>query len=175
MGHARYSQVVSYELTDNTKTGRYSMEGQPHAPTPAVKTFEDLRAWKLAFQVAVQVYKVTRSFPEEERYGLTSQLRRAASSISANIAEGFGRRAPREYLQFLFFARGSLAETQSHLRLAQAICSLGEDEFRNLDNLCVETRKTLNGLIRYIHNRMDLQRVSKVSENLVDYMLSPSD
>ena len=83
-----------------------------------IRSFEDLDAWKLGLEIAKKIYALTEGFPAAERYDLTSQMRRAASSIPANIAEGFGRHTSKDCLQFLFYARGSIAETQSHLRLA---------------------------------------------------------
>lgn len=126
-----------------------------------IESFEDLLAWKLAFELATRVYKITKDFPEEERFGLTTQLRRSASSISANIAEGFGRHTPKEYLRFLVFARGSIAETQSHLQLAQAVGYLKEKEFVSLQDLCLQARKTLQGLIRYIRKRAEADRIAE--------------
>ncbi len=134
-----------------------------------VTSFKDLQAWKLGLRIAVVVYETTKKFPQSERYVLSAQLRRSAGSIPANIAEGFGRYAPKEYLQFLFFARGSLAETQSHLCLAHAVGLLSDTELAALEGLCTETRKTLYGLIRHIRRRTQLQHGDKISEQSVEY------
>jgi len=89
-------------------SGRKEM-GKPH---------ERLEAWKVSMQLVKSVYDLTSSFPKEERYGLSQQMRRAAVSIPSNIAEGSGRNHPREYLQFVGIARGSLAELDTQLQLA---------------------------------------------------------
>jgi four helix bundle protein len=73
------------------------------------ESYRDLKAWQSAVELALNVYRATQSFPKEEVYGLSSQMRRAAVSIASNIAEGKGRRSQKELLQFLFRARGSLA------------------------------------------------------------------
>lgn len=95
-------------------------------------SFTELRVWKNGMTLSVEVYKVTKSFPKEEMYGLTSQLRRAAVSIPSNIAEGKGYKSNRDYLRFLYIARGSCLELQSELMIA-----------RELGQLAVETTQTL--------------------------------
>lgn len=82
------------------------------------KSFKDLIVWQKAFVLTKEIYAVTRSFPKEETYGLSSQMRRAALSISSNIAEGYGRQTPKEYKQFLTIAYGSLCELETQYLLA---------------------------------------------------------
>ncbi|HTK04732.1 MAG TPA: four helix bundle protein [Candidatus Eisenbacteria bacterium] len=84
-------------------------------------SFRQLRIWEEAFSLAREVYVLTRSFPKEELFGLTSQVRRSANSVAANIAEGSGRSSSRDYERFLFMARGSARETMHHLLLAQTL------------------------------------------------------
>lgn len=84
-----------------------------------LRTFRDLTAWQKAYELAIAVYRVTRSFPADERYGLTAQMRRAAVSVPSNIAEGYGRRTRGEYLQSLHVAYGSLCELQTQLLVAE--------------------------------------------------------
>jgi four helix bundle protein len=84
-----------------------------------VKDFKDLRVWSKAHSMTIGIYRVTREFPREELFGITSQMRRAASSIGANIAEGTGRRSDGELTRFLHIARGSAAELEYHLLLAR--------------------------------------------------------
>jgi four helix bundle protein len=81
-------------------------------------SFRDLRVWRSAMEFVVQVYRVTRAFPADERFGLTSQLRRAAVSVPSNIAEGHGRATVGEWLQFLGHARGSVFEVETQLLVA---------------------------------------------------------
>jgi four helix bundle protein len=87
-----------------------------------MRDYTKIEAWRLADDLAVAVYERTRSFPRDEIYGLTAQLRRASYSVSANIVEGASRESKRDYLHFLYIARGSLSETQYFVHLA---CRLG--------------------------------------------------
>jgi four helix bundle protein len=87
----------------------------------AVQSFRDLVVWQKSIQMAVAVYRLTEEFPREEIYGLTSQMRRAAVSISSNIAEGHGRLSTREYRPFLGVARGSNIELQTQIEIARAL------------------------------------------------------
>lgn len=119
-----------------------------------IRSFEDLDAWKLGFELTIKVYKASEKFPNEERFALTNQLRRAANSIPANIAEGFGRYTLKEYLRFLFYARGSVAETQSHLQVATTLGYLSKSDFDDLLKLCERTRQTVQGLIRHIRLKL---------------------
>jgi four helix bundle protein len=84
-------------------------------------SYKDLRVWKESFTLSVAVYKLTRDFPSEELYGLTSQLRRAAVSIPSNIAEGYGRGTRRDYRSFISIARGSVLELQTQLAIASEL------------------------------------------------------
>jgi four helix bundle protein len=93
-----------------------SSPSAPHAP---IHSFRDLIVWQKAIRLAAEVYAVTRALPTEERFGLSQQLRRAATSVAANIAEGHARQVRRDYVQFLAIARGSLAEVESHLEVAR--------------------------------------------------------
>lgn len=135
--------------------------GSDRSAKKEINSFEDLLAWKIGFQLAKEVYEITSHFPASERFGLTAQLRRSASSIPANIAEGFGRHTFKEYLRFLVFARGSVAETQSHLLLANAVGFLAKEELDRLLELCLSSRKTIQGLIRHLRNSMAHYNVSE--------------
>jgi four helix bundle protein len=95
-----------------------------------VKGFKELYVWRKAHEMTLAVYEVTKTFPGEERYGLTSQLRRSASSIGSNIAEGCGRRSDREMARFLQIARGSASEVEYQVLLARDLRYLHEQEFR---------------------------------------------
>lgn len=87
----------------------------------SVRSHRDLEVWKRAMDLAVATYDVTRAFPREEQFGLTSQARRAATSIAANIAEGYGRATRPAYVSFLRIAQGSLKELETHLLIAQRV------------------------------------------------------
>ena len=112
-----------------------------------------LRAFQLADQVALAIYKQTRSFPREEIFGLTSQLRRAAVSITSNIVEGAARFSEAEYLHFLDTAYGSAREVEYQVGLAFRLGFLPEQSHRELSALTVETSKVLNGLLRSLRKQ----------------------
>ena len=115
-----------------------------------MKDFKDLNVWQKAHGLALRVYQVTRNFPKEELYGLTSQIRRSASSISANIAEGCGRRSDREFARFLQIARGSSSELECHLMLARDLHLLPASDFDNVNKLVVEVQRMLASLVQRI-------------------------
>jgi len=118
--------------------------------TKPIRSHRDLIAWQKAIELAVVIYEATRPFPREELYGLTSQIRRSASSISANIAEGQGRRLPKEFHQFLGNARGSLLELDSHIELAFRVGYIEKDQHNYLREKINEVGRILNGLMRSI-------------------------
>ena len=111
-----------------------------------------LRAFELADEVALLVYRVTRNFPKEELHGLTSQMRRAAVSIPSNIVEGCARESQPEYLRFLVIAFGSLRELHYQFDLAKRLGYLNESDFADCDANFIETEKVLNALIRSLRN-----------------------
>jgi four helix bundle protein len=92
-------------------------------------THKDLDVWKLGIDLVEQVYKLTATFPKEELYGLVSQIRRAAVSIPANIAEGAARQSQKEYVQFLYIGLSSLSELETHLEIAKRLVLLTSDVF----------------------------------------------
>jgi four helix bundle protein len=115
-----------------------------------MRDYTKIDAWKLADDLTVAIYERTRSFPKEEVYGLTSQLRRASYSVPANIVEGSSRESKKDYLHFLYIARGSLSETQYFIHLA---CRLGYLSMEESDALRKETKtvfRCLHGLIRAV-------------------------
>jgi four helix bundle protein len=112
-----------------------------------------LRAFQLADQLALAIYKATASFPREEIFGLTSQLRRAAVSTASNIVEGAARSSEAEYLHFLDTAYGSAREVEYQVSLAFRLGLLPEPSHRELSGLTVETSKVLNGLLRSLRRQ----------------------
>jgi four helix bundle protein len=118
-----------------------------------IKNFYELDAWKKAHEFILKIYNMTKKFPKEELYGITSQFRRAASSITANIAEGFSRYHYNDKIRFYHNARGSLSEIQSFLFLAKDLFFLKEEAFRALFDLSEEVNKLINGLIRSIESQ----------------------
>lgn len=107
-----------------------------------------LRAFELADEVALLIYRITREFPKEEIYGLTSQMRRAAISVPSNIVEGCARESQAEYLRFLEIAFGSLRELHYQLSLAKRLGYCDEHGIFDFDAKIVETEKVLGALIR---------------------------
>lgn len=121
-----------------------------------IKTFTDLNTWKEGHKLVLMIYKMTRAFPREERYSLVNQMRRAAISITSNIAEGFSRQSYSEKVQFYSMAQGSLTELQNQLLVARDVGYLGEKDFKNLVRVAVDVHKLLNGLIKKSKSIRDL-------------------
>lgn len=113
-----------------------------------IQSFMELRVWKEAMDLAVTCYSLTSDFPRQEMYGLTSQLRRAAVSVPANIAEGYGRDNLGSYLQHLKIAQGSLRELQTHILIAERVKVAQVDRVKPVMDQCETVAKMLNGLIR---------------------------
>ena len=111
-----------------------------------------LRAFELADEVTVLVYRVTARFPKEELYGLTSQIRRAAISIPSNIVEGCARDSQADYLRFLYIAFGSLKELRYQLSLSKRLGFLSNGDLSLIEPKVVEAEKVLNGLIQVLRN-----------------------
>ncbi len=118
-----------------------------------VRSFEDLLAWQEARELAKEAYVVTRSFPKDEQFALTSQMRRAATSVTANIAEGFSRQTVADKAHFYSMALGSLTELQSFLYTALDVGYMNEDMRVKLYNQSVKSHKLLNGLIKSTKRR----------------------
>jgi len=111
-----------------------------------------LKAFVLADEVALLVYRVTAGFPKEELYGLTSQIRRAAVSVPSNIVEGCARESQGDYLRFLGIAFGSLRELRYQLGLSERLGFLGSNDLSMVEPKVIETEKVLNGLIRTLRD-----------------------
>lgn len=109
--------------------------------------YKELDVWRKAVALTTELYRLTATFPDAERYGLTSQIRRAATSIAANIAEGWGRGSRREYIQFLTIARGSLLEVETHLIISRNLGFLKSDDLVKMSEPLRDIGKMLNRLI----------------------------
>jgi four helix bundle protein len=109
--------------------------------------FRDLVVWQKSMQLAVEVYKLTKDFPREEIYGLTSQIRRAAISVPSNIAEGQGRLNAKESRQFIGVARGSTYELQTQLELAQSLGFASSDQIESASKLSQEIGRMIHALV----------------------------
>src|SRR5438270_13940956 len=112
-----------------------------------LRHYTELIAWQKAMDLAESAYRASAKFPREERYGITSQLQRAVVSVPSNIAEGQGRGTTKEFLHFLYIARGSTQEVQTLLYLSQRLGLLDPDGLQRLLSLSVEIAKLVNGLM----------------------------
>lgn len=112
-----------------------------------MRDYTKIDAWRLADDLVVQIYEVTRLFPKEELYGLIIQLRRAAASVAANIAEGSARGTQRDYLHFLYIARGSLTETQYFIHLSRRLGFISSDRELAISEQLKRTFACLHALI----------------------------
>ena len=115
--------------------------------------YHDLEVWISAKDLAVMVYKVSDSFPPKEIYGITSQMRRSAVSISSNIAEGVGRSTVNDTMHFLYIARGSLFELDTQLQIALEIGIMNKPAFDTINEKLTSTKRRLNGFINYYKSK----------------------
>ena len=112
--------------------------------------YKDLIVWQKSYEFTLEIYKVTKKYPKEELFGLTSQMRRASASIPANLAEGSMRKSNKEFQQFIRIARGSMAEMEVQLELSKDLNYLNQGQFSELRNQLEEVGKLLNGLLKSI-------------------------
>ena len=115
-----------------------------------MQDFHDLKVWQRAHKLTLSIYEATRSFPKEELYGMTSQIRRAAVSIPANIAEGCARGGDAEFGRFLSFAQGSAGELDYHLLLARDLKFVKVSEYERISGELTEVRKMLTNFIIHL-------------------------
>jgi four helix bundle protein len=113
-----------------------------------VKDFRDLQVWQKAHQLTLTVYRLTASFPQTERYGLTTQLRRSSASVAANLAEGCGRNGDAELARFCSIAMGSASELEYHLLLARDLKLLKVTDYAELARHTTEIKRMLTGLFQ---------------------------
>ena len=111
------------------------------------KSFEEMPVWQKAMDLAVRIFELTEGFPKKEDYGLTSQIRRSALSVSANISESFGRAHTLDKLNFYYHSRGSLAETKSHLIYGKRVRYFSDSNFIELNTLIESIWKEINRII----------------------------
>ena len=116
-----------------------------------MKTYKDLKVWQKAHELTLEVYKITRAYPQEEKFGLISQIRRSASSIPMNLAEGFKRRSKKDFAHFVNMAESSLEETKYSLFLSVELKYLTNSNFLKINEICDEIGKMLNGLYKKLN------------------------
>ena len=122
-------------------------------PQTSFYSHKDLDVWKRSVSLVVYLYKVTKRFPPEERFGLVSQIRRASTSVPANIAEGWGRGSTKEYIQFLKIARCSLTELDTHLIVSGKLGLVDKDESARIETDISDIGKMLNRLIKSLEGK----------------------
>lgn len=125
-----------------------------------MKTYRELRVWQEAIALVPMVYAVVRRLPREERYELGSQMRRAAVSVPANIAEGQARQHRKEFLQALHVSKGSLAELETLLIVAERLCYLSQPDLERLQTEIAKVRQPLHGLIDRLRATDNTQRTT---------------
>jgi len=118
-----------------------------------MKTYRGLQVWQKSMTLVTEVYKISKGFPKDEAYGLTSQIRRCAISIPSNMAEGYGRNSTNEYIHFLRIATGSLYELQTQMEISMSLCYLNRDEFDKLYEVSREIERMLSSLIRKLSSK----------------------
>jgi four helix bundle protein len=118
-----------------------------------IKTFKDLIVWQKSYKLVLEIYKITKLFPSDERFGIVSQIRRAAISIPSNIAEGYGRKYLKQYIQFLYVAYASGAELETQIMLSKDLNFLSESIFDIIIGEYYEVERMLMGLIRALENK----------------------
>lgn len=118
-----------------------------------INSFKDLLVWQKGIELVKEVYVAIREIPQEELFGLTSQIKRSAISVPSNIAEGWGRNSTLSYINFLKISRGSLFELETQLIIAKELNSINIDALEKIDKLIFELSKMLNSLIKSIKNK----------------------
>ena len=118
-----------------------------------MKTHKDLDVWKKSVSLVTSIYEVTKTFPKDEVYGLTNQIRRSSVSIPSNIAEGSARQGDKEFAHFLYISLGSLSELETQLIIANNLNYLSLKDYDSVITSLEEIRRMLLGLIKYVRNR----------------------
>lgn len=121
--------------------------------TMTIQNFKDLDAWKIGHEFVLEIYNVTKNFPKDEIFGLTNQVRRAAVSVTSNIAEGFSRNSSKEKCQFYSMSLGSLTECQNQITIATDIGYLDTGDFDKICETTVRLHKMINGLLKSATSR----------------------
>ena len=118
-----------------------------------LKSYKDLKVWQRSYQLCLEIYKLTKGFPDEEKYGLTSQLRRAAVSVPSNISEGYGRKTTPEYIQFLYIAYGSICEIETQILLSGDLNYISTGKLEMLNEGIKEVERMLKALIKSLEKK----------------------
>lgn len=119
-----------------------------NAQNNKIKTFQDLFAWQYSFELSLMIYRVTKTFPKHELWGLTSQIQRSGVSVSSNIAEGFSRYTNKDKIHFYRMSLGSLTECQNQIIISHELCYINSQDYNELIDLSVRAHKVINKLIK---------------------------
>ena len=122
--------------------------------TTAIRSYRDLNVWKASMELVCDIYEVTRNFPDSERYGLTSQMRRSAVSVPSNIAEGWSRNSARSFISYLNIATGSMSELLTQLEIANRIHYISQEKMTACEVKGIQISKMLYMLIKKIESRL---------------------
>ena len=118
-----------------------------------LKNYRELKVWQKSYELCLETYRITAKFPKEERYGLTSQMRRAAVSIPSNVAEGYGRKTTLDYVRMLYISYGSVCELETQVLLAGDLDLIEKGELGTLQKDIAEIERMLKALIKSLENR----------------------
>ena len=119
-----------------------------------MNSYRELKVWQVGMQLAKEIYLLTGTFPKSETYGLSSQVQRSATSVPANLAEGHAKNSTKDFLRHISIAQGSLAETETHLLLAESLGYAKPDQIVMILNKCAEERRMLSGLRRSLRAKL---------------------
>jgi four helix bundle protein len=134
-----------------------------------ISPYRDLDVWKQSRLLVKNVYQLNKSFPKEEQFGLTNQVRRAAISVPSNIAEGSGRNHSKDSIQFFFIARGSLYEIETQLIIAFDLEYISDSQLNEVLEHIARCKKLLNGFINYFQKQTTNQQPTTINETLQEY------
>ena len=136
-----------------------------------IKSFEELIIWQESRKFTSNIYKLTKNFPKEELYGLTSQIRRASISIMSNVAEGFDRKTTKEFIHFLIIARASASEVQNDLYISLDLNYIDKESFKTTYDHAQKIAKLINGMINYLKSQTEsYTKTSKINEQIQQYI-----
>jgi four helix bundle protein len=118
-----------------------------------LKNYKELKVWQKSYQMCLETYRITKGFPKEERYTLTSQIRRSAVSVPSNIAEGYGRKTTPEYIRALYFAYGSNCELETQILLSYDLGYINTEDMKKVQKDFKEVERMLKALIKSLENK----------------------
>jgi four helix bundle protein len=134
-----------------------------------IQSYRDLDVWQQSRLLVKSIYQLTKKFPKEEQFGLTTQLRRAAISVPSNLAEGCGRNHFKDSLQFFFISRGSLYEIETQLILTNDLEIISDEELKEAIAQLTKCKKLLNGFINYYQQKANNNQPTTINETLEKY------